>query len=232
MTDHEHNDERDEQVRRLLADARHTEPVPDEVVARLDRVLAGLAAEPAREATVVRLADRRRRATRMLVAAAAVVVLGVGINQVLGGVGGSMDEATSGADSGATSDEEPATAPELSDDAGAGPDDRATRARPFRVSAQKFSRDAVELQGLSSAYEYDGSSEAQTDGQRNTSLLRAAVQDVCDPGDWGKGGYVPVLYDRAPGWVVIRPEQGDSQVVDLFLCGSEQAARSVTLPQR
>lgn len=231
MTDHENTDERDEQVRRLLADARHTEPVPDEVVARLDRVLAGLATEPAREATVVRLADRRRRATRMLVAAAAVVVLGVGINQVVGGVGGSVDEATSGADAGATSDEEPAAAPEVSGD-GAAPTDRATRARPFRVSAQKFSRDAVELQGLSAAYEYNDSSEAQTDDQANLSLLRAAVQDVCAPGDWGQGGYVPVLYDRAPGWVVIRPEQGDSQVVDLFLCGSEQAARSVTLPQR
>lgn len=35
----------EERVRRLLADARHTEPAPDDVVSRLDAVLAGLAAE-------------------------------------------------------------------------------------------------------------------------------------------------------------------------------------------
>ena len=32
----------DERIRRLLADARHTEPMPEAVVARLDRVLSGL----------------------------------------------------------------------------------------------------------------------------------------------------------------------------------------------
>ena len=34
----------DERVSRLLADARHTEPLPPEVAARLDRTLEGLAA--------------------------------------------------------------------------------------------------------------------------------------------------------------------------------------------
>lgn len=37
--------DREEQVRRLLADARHDEPVPADVAARLDAVLARLAAE-------------------------------------------------------------------------------------------------------------------------------------------------------------------------------------------
>ena len=31
------------EVRRLLAEARHTEPMPDDVKARMDDVLAGLA---------------------------------------------------------------------------------------------------------------------------------------------------------------------------------------------
>ena len=35
----------DERVSRLLADARHTEPLPPEVAARLDRTLEGLAGE-------------------------------------------------------------------------------------------------------------------------------------------------------------------------------------------
>jgi hypothetical protein len=34
-----------EEVRRLLADARHVDPMPDDVVDRLDQVLAGLATE-------------------------------------------------------------------------------------------------------------------------------------------------------------------------------------------
>ena len=44
MTDHdgELTPEQEAEVRRLLADARHTEPMPDAVVARLDRVLADL----------------------------------------------------------------------------------------------------------------------------------------------------------------------------------------------
>ena len=39
--------EQEDRMRRLLADARHDEPVPDDVVARLDRVLADLRAEAA-----------------------------------------------------------------------------------------------------------------------------------------------------------------------------------------
>ena len=37
----------DARIRALLADARHTEAMPADVVARLDRVLAGLATERA-----------------------------------------------------------------------------------------------------------------------------------------------------------------------------------------
>src|SRR5438128_2541809 len=87
-------------IRALLAAAKHEEPMPDAVVARLDRVLAGLAEEPLEQpptAHVVPLDERRRRATRMLVAAAAVVVLGVGIGQVVKGSGGSADSLDAGA---------------------------------------------------------------------------------------------------------------------------------------
>ena len=53
----------DEAVRRLLADARHDEPVPPEVAARLDDALAGLRAErAAATADVVPLRRRRRAA--------------------------------------------------------------------------------------------------------------------------------------------------------------------------
>ena len=56
--------EQESAVRRLLAEARHDEPIPADVAARLDRVLAGLTRdEPGAPgvAPVIDLAARRRR---------------------------------------------------------------------------------------------------------------------------------------------------------------------------
>ncbi|MCW2791044.1 MAG: hypothetical protein JWO76_142, partial [Nocardioides sp.] len=84
--------EQEREVRRLLADARHTEPVPGDVAARLDRVLAELAAGEPGPTPVTTLASRRRhRAVSVLVAAAAVVVVGIGLGQVVGTRGGDGD---------------------------------------------------------------------------------------------------------------------------------------------
>src|SRR5215218_10271549 len=77
----------DARIRALLADARHTEPMPADVAARLDRVLEELAQDRAPIAPVIDLARRRRTAAKLLVAAAAVVVAGVGAGQVLPGLG-------------------------------------------------------------------------------------------------------------------------------------------------
>lgn len=120
----------DEELRALLADARVSEPMPDDVADRLDGVLAGLSAERARDAegpdqaedtetgasgvTDLAAARQRRRGRTWLGAAAAAVVVvtaGITLPQVLGGDSGSMvtaDEMT--ADRG--------TAP--TDDAGSG----------------------------------------------------------------------------------------------------------------
>ena len=96
----------DERIRRLLAEARHTEPMPEAVATRLDGVLASLSADRAQRredlahedhrAPVVDLAARRRRRTaaNLLVAAAAVLVVGFGITQVLpDGMSGSDGDA-------------------------------------------------------------------------------------------------------------------------------------------
>jgi hypothetical protein len=94
MPDHELSPEQ-ERVRRLLAEARVEAPMPDEVVARLDRVLARLADEEDDDdaPSVVDLAARRRRkAATLLVAAAAVVAVGVGAGQLLPGAGLSGDD--------------------------------------------------------------------------------------------------------------------------------------------
>ncbi len=226
--DQELTPEQEQHVRRLLADARHTEPAPDGVVARLDKVLAGLADEPARSADVVHLAHRRRRAATLLVAAAAVVVIGVGIGQVLP-EGGGEDSADA---------QHPAAGAELEEESGEGapaqPDrangsETAAEQRSYRVSTQRFARDAASLRVLVPAAAFDSDEYAdELNGAGPT--LSSGRRGVCEPGAWGRGRFVPVVYDKAPGWLVLRKPQGDSQVADLFLCGSEVVVRSVTLP--
>src|SRR4051812_28598855 len=105
-------------VRRLLADARHEEPIPAEVGERLDRVLAGLSHdEPGASgvAPVIDLAARRRRrnAAAVLAGAAAVVVTGFGIGQ-------GIDVGSSDDSSDATSADAGADREGLADDQGAG----------------------------------------------------------------------------------------------------------------
>ncbi len=70
-------------VSRLLAQARHDEPIPAEVAARIDDALAALGSEQA-PAVASFSRTRRRRATALLLAAAAVVVVGIGIDQLVG----------------------------------------------------------------------------------------------------------------------------------------------------
>jgi len=102
-----------EAVRRLLADARADEPLPADVAARLDGVLAGLTADrtpvdasaaaaplptdedAAPAAPVIPL--RRRRWPQVLVAAAAVTALAFGTTQLLRDSQGG-DDAGAGAD--------------------------------------------------------------------------------------------------------------------------------------
>lgn len=87
----------EEQVRRLLARARHTAPVPDDVAARLDAALRDAAHADGREPAATGLDElaarrRRRRWTGALAAAAVVVVAGVGLGATggldLSGAGG------------------------------------------------------------------------------------------------------------------------------------------------
>lgn len=102
MTD-ELTPEQEAAISRLLAEARHDEPIPADVAARLDAVLGDLSADDLEVVgtrpsigTVTELAGvrhRRRNAARLLLAAAAVVVGGVAIGQNLG------DRATGDADS-------------------------------------------------------------------------------------------------------------------------------------
>lgn len=238
--DPELSPEQEAQVRRLLADARHTDPVPDAVVARLDRVLADLAGEPTRAATVVRLADRRRRAATMLVAAAACVAAVIGVGQIVSNTG-DVDAASPTSDAAGGVEEQEGGLDESGSIPGGNSltEGRATydlsgRRMPFSLQADEFARDAAMLKSqatvVSGYAEGDQSTDAVGPEPARESLDRVGNRTVCDPGAWGRGSYLAVLYDDAEGWVVLRRPQGETQIADLFLCGSESVVRSVTLP--
>lgn len=132
-------------VRRLLAEARHDEPIPADLVARLDRVIAGLADAPADAPAApgprptgwsppppddLEAARRRRRVRRgglLLAAAAVVAVAGVGIGGLVGSRGG--EEASSDRDSATGSFDRPAA-----DDGGDSAGDSGTEFSPHRAT--------------------------------------------------------------------------------------------------
>jgi hypothetical protein len=221
--------EEERRVRALLAEARHTDPMPTDVAARLDRVIAGLSEGAPREADVVPLATRRRRASRLLLAAAAVVVLGVGGSQVLDGLGmAGSDDSGAGeasmpaaeAESGAEAGGEGGVAEDRANDESEEAPVPSAATRVAKVRPRSFAADAQALRDGSAAFLGDANSARDADERA----------PVCAAGEWGPGSYVAVRYAGDPGWIVFRRPKGDTQVADLFLCGGEVASRSLTLP--
>jgi hypothetical protein len=228
-----HADPDAEAVRRLLADARHTGPIPDDVADRMDAVLADLAGSPvdapepaaAREEPVVvsLAAQRRRRAAAMLVAAAAIVVGGVVAAQHLPGSSSQpdaspasrqQDSAALGNTGGGSVRPNAPGALRLNDVAGP------ARIRHGRllVRPQHFTADALAARRVlqrkvpASAY----------------SFLSGSASSCAVPGAGGQR--VSATYQRAPAVLVFRAPGSGSQVVDLYLCGSSSPVRSATLP--
>lgn len=224
MTDEHPESPEIEAVRRLLADARHTEPMPDDVIARLDRALADLKQEPGDEstATVVPLGDsqeidrqrRRRRAAGLLVAAAVIVVGGFvaaqnlpgsGPNTPAGGSAGSAAEGSARSTAGAGTGPE-ARVPRTSDGA--------VVVHPERLAATALAA-RRELETLASrphaARRYDLAQSSCVPTPRHGKVVRA-------------------VYRRAPAALVYHRPVDGSQDVDLVVCGSSRPIRSVTLP--
>lgn len=235
----------DEQVRRLLADARHTEPIPDDVAARLDAVLADLRTEPP-AAPSPRPADlgaarRRRNARSWLIAAAAVVAIGIGVNQVvdLRSPGGSSDSASS-----ATSPQEAQASRSDTDGPGADSGGRRPDGPGYRTQEDSAPRDAPKSAGVALDSDRFAAQVTRIGGDADLSALASGrstpsdghqeLADGCradaDAGRWGAGRVVAVTYDDAPGVLVFRPTRGQTQVVDLFLCDQHEMERSITLP--
>jgi hypothetical protein len=218
----------EEEVRRLLAEARHTGPPPPDVVARLDRVLDDLSRETDHAAPVIDLARRRRRAASLLVAAAVVGVVGIGVSQVVNSQGGA-DTATSGAAERAEQGAEPRQSKGGSDAAESGgePVAPAPQATQDKADLIELRRNrladglVVARRGLSS---FDSK---VLDGPASADRAAGAA---CGADAWGRGRFVPVSYGGTPAVVVFRRPVGDTQVAEVFLCGSAEPVRSVTLP--
>ena len=223
-----------ERVRRLLAEARVETPTPDDVVARLDRVLAQLAEDPeAAPATVVELASRRRRkAAMLLVAAAAVVAVGVGAGSLLPGSGLSgadSDDSASSAEAGLP----PAAASADREAFGAGaaadaPLDDLSAASLLRVREDHFADDVARLRDQRTTAAGEMTSETAPFG--DTELNDGMRAIICDPAPYGPGTLVVVRFAGTPSVLAFRPPAGDTQVVDLLECGTAAILRSVTLP--
>lgn len=249
MSEHEPEatPQQQEAVRRLLAGARHDEPVPADVVARLDGVLAQLAAEGPRaidpappaphEAQVVDLAARRRRrVTGLLGAAAAVVVLGVGVTQVVDTTSGSDDAGSSssevsdataadtgvgGAQAPESQQEEPA--PSLA------PGDQTPSPVPVKpdripaISKKTFGQAVLALRGAAVV--------PSTDSDRvGGDELTTVPMFVCPPAAFGEGRLLAVRYEEAPAVLAYRPASGETQSVELLQCGTAEVLRSKVIP--
>jgi hypothetical protein len=218
----------EEEVRRLLAETRHARPTPPDVVDRLDRVLDDLSRETDHAAPVVDLARRRRRAASLLVAAAVVGVVGIGVNQVVNSQGGAETQ-TSGAAESADRGADPSPTKGVPGAAESGeepvapaPQDAQSKADLIELRRNRLAAGLVDARrGLSS---FDSK---VLDGPASADRAAGAA---CGADAWGRGRFVPVSYGGTPAVVVFRRPVGDTQVAEVFLCGSAEPVRSVTLP--
>lgn len=216
-------------VRRLLADARETGPVPPEVAARLDARLADLVAEREPPADVVPLAARRRRrAGALLLAAAAVVVGGVALGQYSPSGDGDSSGADTAADSAVDRTDQGAGRAEAPE---AGAFDEATPGNSDGLTLRKTGETAARVRPDHFA--------ADVKALRRSHQLAASLDDSalavprdfhCKRADFGPGLLVGVRYGDQPAVVAYRPPTGDTQVVEALQCGTGDVLRSTTVP--
>jgi hypothetical protein len=230
--------EQETEVRRLLAAARHDEPMPTDVADRLDTVLAGLSRdEPGAHgvAPVVDLAARRRRrnAAALLAGAAAVIVAGFVGGQVID-VGSDDDGGTAASTqadadrAGSANDESAAGATGESQDPaapGLAPEDVPGPVLQLR-SAHLASDLREQLAGYPAA-----------DGSVESSAGRAAFAAVgCTPpapaDAFGLGELFRAVYDDTPAVLALRPPTAGAQQADVLDCATAQLLATATIPSR
>ena len=249
MPDHDPDvtPEQETRLRRLLAQARHGEPVPDDVAARLDRVLEQLQADGLDrdgDRSVVDLAARRRRrVTTLLVAAAAVVVVGVGVGQVTksGESDTASAESSAGGDSSQSLSDDLAEAesqrkydgsseldtlpgaPAPNAASGDASESGVAPLPPVVLTTEGFAKQAVRYRDRPGV-------ESLVSSVVPGEALSLSESFVCDTAPWGEGRLLAALYDDVPAVLAYRPVAGETQTVDLLRCGSGEVLRSTVLP--
>ncbi|MEI2809616.1 MAG: hypothetical protein V9F00_05290 [Nocardioides sp.] len=234
------------EVRHLLASMRVVDPMPAEVVARLDGVLADLGHEQAAASTpsptstdpatapdataaapVIHLAARRRlRILRGLAVAAAVVgVIGVGGPAVLRGIGSSGSDSSAGGsmvqDSGDMPAPEAATTKDLTTPAGGEANAADAISRRVRIRADHVNRDVrralrTQVSTMSGEADYSALDDAE--------LLASCPLPSDQVTARGLVGYLPVDYlsldgSTSPGVLALGKRGLESRRVEVWLCG-------------
>lgn len=227
----------EEQLRALLAEARLDEPMPADVAARLDGVLADLGADRAATAPPLpdRAAARRRRRRSLVLAAAAAVAIGVGGTQV--------DLSGGGADSGVTAHDGGAarsqTEPQTESQAESQPESQADgagsatlAAAPVALRSGSFERDVRRALGLAdvSVPRPDRLTKDERAARSGRGTMTSPYAASCGRVDAGRGRQLPAEYDGRPAVLVLRPAAAGVRRVDLYLCGSAEPMRSTSVP--
>lgn len=233
------------EVTRLLRAARAEEPMPDDVVARLDATLADLVADRSADgeaSNVVPLRPRRRR-TALLAAAAAVIAVGVGGSLLgQGGDDNMGDRAVSTPDSatGAAESESGEGFSDLGEEAPALGADRIEKNKDW-LADENLGGSLSELQSTMRLVE-----PPLTDKELRT-VERAVADQLGEAYDAqsNASAYVGRLQrsvsscavaasDRDVVSYVVRQRSTTPRVIDVLTCekGRERLLTSVTLPPR
>jgi hypothetical protein len=243
-------------VARMLAEAGGPVRMPDDVVARLDAVLAGLGQErwPDPDETVVELRSRRRW-PRVLLGAAAVVIGGYAVGTVAtqGSLGGSDEPMSAASDSGGSD----SAASEKSSD----PGDRAGGASS--QSEGSDSGTAEEGPATSPAPQSDSDGAGAGGGSSDTMMLRTirlrsdsldmgvrralevlgtsarraelvqglVLEQPCSAPEMGRRDRsLPVRYDGEAAVLVAGPERRGTVEVTVWSCAGDELASTLVRP--
>ena len=260
MTDEHRSDDaltpaEEQRVRRLLAEARHTAPMPADVVDRLDLVLRELADErdetlvavptAAGEAspesatsdrTVVSLdaaRRRRRRTSGLLVAAAAVLAIGVGVPAWISNLGTGSSDTSAG--SAPAADSAGGAEPEMA--SGDAATTKGAHDNPTPLpDGSAYAAEAPEV--AASRFRRDairlaGADAALTSGSAGNESRTKSLFDLAGctrADDWGPGEGVAVVFEDAPALMIYRDPIGGLQQVDLYRCDSIEPTLTTQIP--
>jgi hypothetical protein len=220
-------------LRGLLAEARHDEPIPVEVAAHLDEVLAGLRDEPAPV-----IPFRHRRSTRLLAAAAVVAVLGGAGYGIVRGLGddapGNLASATSdAAGSGGVNQVTPqSTNPERAPLSSGKALLRLRKSDFVPASTHQLMRSVKNLSELALAFNDLDARPSPTPPTYDSSGSAAAAKGTtaCTAPDLPGTTPYAIRFDGRPATLVVHPKASGMQLVQAWSCDGKTLLASASLP--